>query len=88
MPNTRLEIEVEVFTILAETELSTEYTPARVQSKIDSIHKRICSGKVIRLFNDDPREGKAIRAKSLPFLNQQIPITVTRYKVLTADMNI
>ena len=88
MPNTRVEIEDEVFTILAETELSTEYTPARVQAKIDSVHKRICSGKLIRLFNDDPREGKAIRAKSLPFLNQQIPLTVFRPTTLTAPMNI
>ena len=88
MPNTRLEIEEEVFTILAETELSTEYSPERVQSKIDSVYKRVCSGKIIRLFSDDPREGKVIKAKSLPFLNQQTPITTFRPQILTADMNI
>lgn len=64
--NTRLQVQTECYQILWEKDLSNEYSPDKVQAKIQDVYTRISHMKIIRLDN-----GQAITAKRLPFLEKR-----------------
>lgn len=72
----------EMYTVIAETDESTEYTLDKVKTKVKNVYGRVCSWKMIRIY---PREWTAITAKSLSFLSKTLPITVVADSITTSE---